>query len=282
MKTSVYYHGNCPDGFTAAWVARILYPTATFVPVHYTDEWKTPPPDEPGFVYFIDYCPPLDVLHGWRALGHSITVLDHHKSAEPILKMWGGHYVFANERSGAGIAWDYFFAGSMYPPLVAYAQDRDLWQHKLQHSREVNAYIMSFQYTFENWMEIDVDLRTAFRECVDQGTAIERYKAKDTAMICAQTTWEFIGGHKVPVVNATSLWSEVGERLLALNDAPFVASFSDTKHGTRVWSLRSRQGADSFDVAQIAGMYGGGGHRNAAGFRTPRPPALDDKGITRG
>jgi len=31
-----------------------------------------------------------------------------------------------------------------------------------------------------------------------------------------------------------------------------------------------------FDVSEIAKQYGGGGHRNAAGFRTARPPLLID------
>jgi nanoRNase/pAp phosphatase (c-di-AMP/oligoRNAs hydrolase) len=48
-------------------------------------------------------------------------------------------------------------------------------------------------------------------------------------------------------------------------EAPFAACYYD-KPGARVFSLRSR-GDDGMDVSAIAAIYGGGGHRNAAGFQ---------------
>jgi nanoRNase/pAp phosphatase (c-di-AMP/oligoRNAs hydrolase) len=47
---------------------------------------------------------------------------------------------------------------------------------------------------------------------------------------------------------------------------PFAACYWDTPDG-RVFSLRSRE--DGVDVSAIAKRYGGGGHRNASGFRMP-------------
>jgi len=49
--------------------------------------------------------------------------------------------------------------------------------------------------------------------------------------------------------------------------APFAACYYD-RPDARVFSLRSR-GEDGLDVAEIAASYGGGGHRNAAGFQMP-------------
>ena len=45
---------------------------------------------------------------------------------------------------------------------------------------------------------------------------------------------------------------------------PFAACYWDTPDG-RVFSLRSS--ADGADVSEVAKQYGGGGHRNASGFR---------------
>ena len=47
-------------------------------------------------------------------------------------------------------------------------------------------------------------------------------------------------------------------------DEPFAACYYETNKG-RVYSLRSQ--SDGVDVSAIAGLFGGGGHKNAAGFR---------------
>ena len=53
---------------------------------------------------------------------------------------------------------------------------------------------------------------------------------------------------------------------------PFAACYLDTAD-SRVFSLRSRR-EGGVDVAKIAESDGGGGHRNAAGFRVPRDHLL--------
>lgn len=287
MSATVYYHGNCPDGFTAAYVAHCALPTARLVACHYGIEPPMPHEGAGQFVYFVDFCPPRATLDAMVAAGHTVTVLDHHKTAQADLADWtGGAQVFDMERSGAGIAWDFFVDSPVerlgYSPLVAYVQDRDLWRHQLQYSKEVSAYIMSWEYTLENWRNIDAWLRTGFQACVAEGRGLLRLKRKDTDMICRQAYRAFIGGHEVHVVNATSLWSEVGDEMLQRHAKdPFAASYCDLKNeNLRMWSLRSRQGEGSFDVSQIAAMYGGGGHRNAAGFRTTRPERpIDNVGV---
>jgi len=67
-----------------------------------------------------------------------------------------------------------------------------------------------------------------------------------------------------PVANATVFFSEVGEALLDMNPtAPFSAYYSDRGDGKRQWGLRSRP---EFDCSVVAKAFGGGGHKQAAGF----------------
>jgi nanoRNase/pAp phosphatase (c-di-AMP/oligoRNAs hydrolase) len=56
------------------------------------------------------------------------------------------------------------------------------------------------------------------------------------------------------------------ELLKAHPAAPFAAVVVDV-HGGRTWSLRSEDSRQ--DVSEVAKGFGGGGHRNAAGFRVP-------------
>ena len=94
------------------------------------------------------------------------------------------------------------------------------------------------------------------------------------------TKWEHItkrfmtigGVQDVPVANLPyTLTSDAGHAMCntpydGTNDLPpFAACYWDTPEG-RVFSLRS---VGNFDVSEIAKKYGGGGHKNAAGFRIP-------------
>ena len=80
-----------------------------------------------------------------------------------------------------------------------------------------------------------------------------------------------IGGQLVPVANLPyTLTSDAGHLMCVEPHegslAPFAACYWDPPDG-RVFSLRSAEGG--YDVSEIAKAYGGGGHKNAAGFTMP-------------
>jgi hypothetical protein len=72
------------------------------------------------------------------------VVCDHHESARGLLEGLAAEYPdklsvnFDTKRSGARIAWERFFPKQPLSPVVAYIEDRDLWQWRLPASREVN------------------------------------------------------------------------------------------------------------------------------------------------
>ena len=101
----------------------------------------------------------------------------------------------------------------------------------------------------------------------DQGSAIERKHFKDIAELLAVSARPMvIGGHRVKVANLPYTMSSDAAGKLAEGE-PFGACYMDTPDG-RVFSLRSH-GEQAVDVSEIAKAYGGGGHKNAAGFTAP-------------
>ena len=97
-----------------------------------------------------------------------------------------------------------------------------------------------------------------------EGEAIERKHFKDIAELLKVTTQRMeIAGHDVPVANLPYTMSSDAGHQLAQGE-PFAACYWDTPDG-RVFSLRSSD--DGLDVSEIAKRFGGGGHRNAAGFK---------------
>ncbi|OZY33045.1 phosphohydrolase [Pseudomonas lundensis] len=290
------YHGNCADGFGAAWVVRkALGSDVEFVAGIYGQE----PPDVAGKdVVIVDFSYKYDILAALARKANSVIVLDHHKSAAEDLARfesfhagveedtrrddgatllgWKTAHVMANSqngptiaccfdmnRSGAMLAWDHYFPNQEPPQLLRHIEDRDLWLFKLEGTREIQANLFSYPYDFEVWDQlVAADVLTL----VSDGAAIERKHHKDVAELVGVTKRRLkIGGFDVPVASLPyTLTSDAGH--LMAQDEPFAACYWDTPTG-RVFSLRSTD--EGIDVSEIASQYGGGGHRNASGFRVP-------------
>ena len=252
----VLYHKNCNDGFGAAWIAwKALGGQAKYIPVQHGE----PPPEIPegAIVTIVDFAYPRDVLMELREKTASLWVLDHHKTAAQDLA--GLDFTtFDMQKSGAMLAWDYWFAGEPAPVLIRYIQDKDLWLFQLENSPEVSAALGSYPKDFAVWDMLSVD------DLAKDGIAIRRAVNCQVLDHVEMATLQHVGGYLVPVVNATCHTSEIGDQLNAdYPDRPFSASYSDLGDGRRKWSLRSR---GEFDVSEVAKKFGGGGHQNAAGF----------------
>lgn len=269
------YHGNCADGFGAAWVVRRAF-AGSDIEFHPATHGN-PAPDVTGKkVIIVDFSYPLETLTAMAAAAESVLVLDHHKTAQADLadiSAAGPHHkyhqvpagrltaLFDMHRSGAGIAWDYFFLSEPRPALINHIEDRDLWLFKLEGTREIQASLFSFPYDFDVWDALfEGDVQTMRAE----GVAIERKHHKDVAELVGVTKRRMeIGGYDVPVANLPyTLTSDAGHMMCA--GEPFAACYWDTPEG-RSFSLRSTDAGE--DVSAVAKKYGGGGHRNASGFR---------------
>jgi hypothetical protein len=262
--TFVLYHGNCPDGFGGAWSVWLARgDNATYCPVSHGEPPPEIPPD--ASVLMVDIAYPREVALTLRDRVRELVILDHHKSAQEDL----GDLDFATfdmNRSGAMMGWNYMHPGQEPPPLIGYVQDRDLWRFELPNSREISAALGSYPMDFEVWKSLDVN------DLAREGTAILRFRDQTVQTIVGFARMGEIGGHVVPIVNATAHWSDVGEAMLQkYPDAPFVGAYYEDAEGTRRWSLRSRK---SFDVSVVAKTLGGGGHPQASGFREPATTPL--------
>lgn len=254
------YHSNCADGFSAAWVVRKAIGEMRFYPGKYQE----PPPDVTGCdVVMVDFSYKRPVLLEMSEKANSILILDHHKTAQDDLIDLPANVTakFDIEHSGAMLAWEHFFPDQEPPPLLLHIEDRDLWRFKLPNTRQIQANVFSYPYDFHVW---DTLMDTAPAALAAEGEAIERKHFKDILELIGVTTRDMvIGGHRVPVANLPyTMSSDAGYELA--KGRPFAACYWDTPDG-RVFSLRSRD--DGADVAEVAKQYGGGGHRNAAGFR---------------
>lgn len=271
----VYYHKNCFDGICSAWVAwRNFGESAEYIPINYGEDYTSLYQDcyENAIIndeiYFIDFSLSKELMDLIYNKAKKLVVLDHHKTAKENIGDRPEYAIFDMTESGASLAWNYFF-GSELPKLVRYIKDRDLWLYKEPNSHEINAYIQSFEMTIENYANLYIELEDDINSCIKAGSSIERYKNTMVKSMCKNAVMKNIGDYIVPVVNASILFSEVGHELCQPNkhgiSSSFAAYYFDRGDGKRQWGLRS---IGDFDVSEVAKKYGGGGHKNAAGFIT--------------
>lgn len=279
-KPLVIYHGNCADGFSAAWCFWRKYRSdADYVAGVYQQD----PPDVTGRdVYLVDFSYKRPVIEQMLQTARSVTLIDHHKTAiddlMPLFRQdsWAGdppvlnHFVDLN-RSGATLAWDYLFPGEDRPLLLGHIEDRDLWRFKLPGTREIQALVFSHEYTFEQWDKLMSADQVELLKMTAAGAAIERKHHKDVAELVGVCQRRMtIAGYDVPVASMPYTMGSDAGHLMAKGE-PFSACYWDTAEG-RVFGLRSAD--DGMDVSEIAKQFGGGGHKHAAGFKVPRDHAL--------
>lgn len=261
----IIYHGNCPDGFTAAWVAaRHLGKAELFVGTYGED----PPYDlaRGRYVYVVDFSYPRTKLEALKEAALELVVLDHHKTAEADLS--GLPYcTFDMNRSGAGLAWDYFHPGQPRPWVVDYVEDRDLWRFKLPNSEELSLRIRLAEHTLEAWDALAAApmdslmseakgallyLKHYVRDALRNLYVIDDADGTGTRMACVNCTYTGV--------------SDVLNAALEQSGEAIALGWQRTSDGSVNCSLRSKPGVD---CSTFAKRFGGGGHAQAAGFRLP-------------
>lgn len=267
IKNICIYHKDCLDGFGAALAVYLRHEingkSIELIPAHYGDE----PPfvDETTNVIIVDFSYPREILETMKIDARSLFVIDHHKSAKENL-IGLNYCLFDMNKSGALLAWEKYLQPLPTPRLIQHISDRDLWKFELDDTKAVTAALMTLPHDIDIWKRYLDDENIT--DLISNGNAILEYQNSIITKIKESDDFptENIGGYLVPCINTTHLISEIGHALA--EQFPFVAMYFDTSD-SRIYSLRSS--SHGVDVSKIAKLYGGGGHMNAAGFKTAKP-----------
>jgi hypothetical protein len=276
-----FYHAGCPDGFGAAWAVWRVWGDGGRYLAHGHEDPIDRIPLEGEQVVFVDIAPPNEVLRELADVADELVVLDHHVSARDRCQAdlglanrlaEGHHHVhFDLEHSGAVLAWKHFHPGEPIPDLLAYVEDQDLWNWKLPHSEEVNAAIGSYPRDFETWNQLAA---RPIRDLAREGDPIRRANRMDVERALRSAHVITVGRRRVEAVNSPVLRSALGHELAkrATFGRPWGLVYRIT--GNRVDA--SIYSIGDLDVSKVAADFGGGGHRNAAGFSVSLQTWLTD------
>ncbi|MBL0333607.1 MAG: hypothetical protein IPP08_07945 [Chlorobiota bacterium] len=211
-----------------------------------------------------------------------VICIDHHKTA---LEKINEISLYCNEvfikiapgMSGATLVWEYcnirFNEDKDIPLMLKYVADQDLWEWELENSKEVNATINLNEDRVEG-------IENEFIESINNSQIwLENSTLKGigiSAMIDSQTRKtlshtkriNYLDTHLL-ITNATSFASETGNLLCEeFNKKPNCVAviYTILDSGSVRCSFRSISGGNK-SAREIAEMFGGGGHENAAGCR---------------
>lgn len=284
MKPLCIYHGHCDDGFAAALCVRGALGDGN-VDFHLGVYQKDPPDVAGRDVIIVDFSYKRPVLAAMIEHARSLLILDHHKTAAedlgwlPAPPPWAAWQtiignenpslrcaaLFDMERSGAGLAWDYFSEGRARPEFINYIEDRDLWRKRLPGGDEFTIALRSYPQNFAIWDEF-IDHPHSL---IAEGKSIQRYYRHRVEELKRSAYPAALAGHPIWIANAPYFAaSEVAGELAEREGAAFGACYFEVSAGRWQYSLRSR---GDFDVSEIARQFGGGGHKGAAGFTDVGP-----------
>ena len=258
----VLYHGDCTDGFSAAWVAWNKFGDKA--------EYLGIDPDESSIsglvgkeLYMLDvvYRNGLDKL---LKNNKKIVAIDHHITNKEFVKLIPDH-LFDIGHSAAVLAWKYFYGSKPVPKLLNYVEDIDLWKLKMPYTNEVSSSMDILDFSFDNWscLARDFENESKFKEYVTRGKVIHAYQNKLIERLTTNNLnlVEFLG-HKVYAVNSPNFGSQIGN-ILAEKLSSLGIVWYEQNDGSIHVSLGS---AGNIDVSKIAEKFGGGGHKHSAGF----------------
>ena len=211
----------------------------------------------------------------------------------------GLRIVLDDNQSGAMLAWKHFQPGTEVPMFIKHLDDYDRWQFKIEGTKAFNKAIWSHApWSFKQWVEWFYDCEAGFNhkywaDFYTEGEAILRAHeanvqsvVKGGARKCSiiPTIIDSSDSYKAPWVwwHDEEHGDTCGANGLAANCPPHLTSDVGNELAKRsgtfglCWCLDkdnqckvSLRSIGDYDVSAICRVFGGGGHRNAAGFVIP-------------
>ncbi len=268
----VLYHGRCADGFAAALAAWRFY-AGQVECVGLSHGQATSVGDLPALegraVYVLDFSFAPELLAAIDARAAKLVLLDHHKSAAEQLAGFAcrcGAVHFDMGKSGARLAWEFFFPEAELPDLVRFVEDRDLWRWQYPETAGFVAALDMEPFDFERWSQIAAFAPDATAAFVARGQAMDekfRHLAQDVAGGAQPLVFN---GEEGLMVNAPGAFHSLVGELLSQQSGTFALMWAVGKDGQVKVGLRSQRG---YDCSPLAVSMGGGGHAQACGFRMP-------------
>jgi oligoribonuclease NrnB/cAMP/cGMP phosphodiesterase (DHH superfamily) len=260
----IIYHKDCFDGFGAAWSAwKKFGDKAQYIAADHKQVLDSIKNLKSKEIYFLDFGYKKEIMEGLVKRNKKVVLIDHHISRQDILPIVS-EYSFSLDYSGAVLSWRYFHQKKKIPRLLLYIQDLDLWRFNFSETSALMSRLSLFDYDFSLWNKVALDFENyqRRRQYIKEGLLLNAFAKKMIDFIARRAEVVVFENHKALAVNSPVFGSELGNYFVKEKNMPLGIVWSYDGEGIRV-QLRSGK---LINVADLAKKYGGGGHRQAAGF----------------
>lgn len=301
--THIVYHKDCLDGTVAGFTAWLLSKNCNpeAIPMSYQDSV----PDMflkstiKRTILFVDFCVAPDILEAMAMMGHTVIVIDHHKSAidkimeypKEITNFW--YFVshenlamtYDQQHSGASLTHAFFNYLDNKPlddrpdegldHLITLAREHDLWLHRGDHRTDA----MALAYWHKDktvaslityWLADEFSVEAVESMVAEGRVHLDKAVSEINEVIKCGCLAE-IGGSRAWLFYCERAYTSLAGSIVNQSYDIAVSFYRD---GDKFkMSIRTADGSFA-DASKLAGIYGGGGHKHAAGFYTDVYPAV--------
>ena len=195
-------------------------------------------------------------LSAFQAFGFDPTKRKHINDIDVGLEI-----ILDPNNSGCVLAWEHFHPDIEVPSLLKYIEDRDLWRWQYASTRDLATGLRSKPFTFDWFTTVDADIGAV----MDKGESMNELFDQQLADVVKRLVPVVLIDQVGMSVNCTPQFASEAGSALAKNYGLFGMTWVVGESGRVFVSLRS---IGDYDVSALAKQFGGGGHRNAAGFET--------------
>lgn len=302
----IFYHEKDLDGWASGAITHYYFEKLTekkveLIPYDYHKEYKLPSMlnEEAESIYFVDCSADPNYLEEVDREYNNIFVLDHHKSF--IEKIDGYSFKGRQEIGIAGcqIVWNFFFPKENEPVFISLLGIYDIWDN--EDRTYWNENVMPFQMGmrlratepntisgFSFWREkidnyfenkkneISISWETSI---IKEGRVILEYQRNEDRKVVKLNSFEgTFEGYNIIALNNTRTNSQVFDSVWDPERHDIMFMWYNVGGEKYIVSLYTKK--DDMDVSLIAKDFGGGGHKQAAGFVCRDVIIDENKGIT--
>ncbi len=204
---------------------------------------------------------------------HSLTWIDHHKSAieemQNISESWPG--IRDTSEAACVLTWKYYFPEEPVPLAIKLIGDRDIWRWAEQDTGAFNEGLYQLDtrpFNDNLWKPLLSDDKDNLTNIISNGKVLREARLRDIRRTVLRRGFPVtIEGQRVLAVNIRGS-GDIGEQVRNMGYDIAYCYVDNLQNGELITSVTLY--SKDVDVSKIATRFGGGGHSGAAGFHFKR------------
>ena len=285
MNIHVLSHRDS-DGRFAAYAAQLYLrnqvriSSVKFIEVQYNEPFPLDIESltKDDHIYILDFAYDRETMDAVYAKVGKLQVLDHHETAQEALRD-APYAKFDMSKSGALLAWEYFFPNEEVPLICLFVHDYDL--HEWKYTNHTAAFEAWLRYDkvgldWEKWDKLRTNkqyldealMKGSVVVDINEATIKSFINTPNNVVFNSFYSYESCRKINYAIFNGMHyLRNEISTVLYESNDIDMVIGWS-VRGKEVIFSVRSPD-AEKFSAKKFAEKYGGGGHPQAAAFGLP-------------